>query len=162
MSTRVAGACCSGRCGTRLILRGGIEVCHGQTCQGPSIDPRRGPVLATAGAPGPSRQRALPPRASSTAWKQTLHEDLRRDGLAPIRPGPVWLTVAISTGPGRVWTNLWKPLIDSLGPLLGEDPEQPFHPYDDRVVNLGLHHQRDPALGHDVVVHLWWGPAPPA
>jgi len=100
--------------------------------------------------------------ASGTAWKQTLHEDLRSGGLALIRPGPVWLTVAISTGPGRVWTNLWKPLIDSLGPLLGEDPEQPFHPYDDRVVNLGLHHQRDPALGHDVVVHLWWGPAPPA
>ena len=100
--------------------------------------------------------------ASGTAWKQALHEDLRAAGLGAIRSGPVWLTIAISTGSDRVWTNLWKPLIDSLGPLLGEGPSQPFHPYDDRIVDLGLHHQRDPALGHDVVVHVWWGPAPPA
>jgi hypothetical protein len=27
-----------------------------------------------------------------------------------------------------------------------------FHPYDDRITSLGLHHHIDSGLGHDVVI----------
>jgi hypothetical protein len=49
--------------------------------------------------------------------------------------------------------NLWKPLIDSLGPILGEHPSR--GPHDDRIVDLGLHHHVEPDLGHGVTIHLW-------
>ena len=38
------------------------------------------------------------------------------------------MTIGITTGPGRNWANIWKPLIDAFGPVLGENPERPFHP----------------------------------
>ncbi len=91
-----------------------------------------------------------------TQWKQDLHDRLLQAQAAPMDPGPVAMTIAITTGPGRNWTNLWKPLIDSFGPVLGEDPARPFHPRDDRIVSLGLHHHVSDSLGHDVIIHAWW------
>jgi hypothetical protein len=88
------------------------------------------------------------------AWKQTLHDHLRGAGHQPLPPGPVRLDITISTGPGRNWTALWKPLIDALGPILGET--RPFHPRDDRIVVLGLHHTLHTDLGHDVALQIWW------
>jgi hypothetical protein len=44
--------------------------------------------------------------------------------------------------PGRNRANVWKPLIDAFGPVLGENLERPFHPNDDRITSLGLHPQR--------------------
>jgi hypothetical protein len=38
----------------------------------------------------------------------------------------------------------------------GEDPTRPFHPHDDRVVSLGLHHTIDTGIAHDVIIDAWW------
>jgi hypothetical protein len=88
-------------------------------------------------------------------WKQKLHDRLA-DVAAAIGPGPAGLTIALTTGPGRNWASLWKPLIDAFGPVLGEDPTRPFHPHDDRVVSLGLHHTIDTGIAHDVIIDSWW------
>jgi hypothetical protein len=88
-------------------------------------------------------------------WKQQLHDRLAAQA-ATIDPGPAGLTIALTTGPGRNWASLWKPLIDALGPVLGEDPAQPFHPHDDRIVSLGLHHTIDTGIAHDVIIDAWW------
>jgi hypothetical protein len=60
-------------------------------------------------------------------WKQELHDRLAVQATAADR-GPVGMDIAVTTGPGRNWTSLWKPLIDAFGPVLGEDPARPFHP----------------------------------
>jgi hypothetical protein len=73
-----------------------------------------------------------------------------------IDPGPAGLTIALTTGPGRNWASLWKPVIDAFGPVLGEDPTRPFHPHDDRIVSLGLHHTIDTGIAHDVIIDAWW------
>jgi hypothetical protein len=88
-------------------------------------------------------------------WKQELHDRLAVQA-AIIDPGPVGLKIALTTGPGRNWASLWKPLIDAFGPVLGEDPAQPFHPHDDRIVSIGLHHTIDTGIAHDVIIHAWW------
>jgi hypothetical protein len=69
---------------------------------------------------------------------------------------PVGLTIALTTGPGRNWASLWKPLIDAFGPVLGEDHTRPFHPHYDRIVSLGLHHAIDTGIAHDVIIDAWW------
>jgi hypothetical protein len=89
-------------------------------------------------------------------WKQTLRDGLRRSSAMPAGPDPVEMNVVITTGPGRNWANLWKPLLDSFGPVLGENPTRPFHPYDDRVTRLGLHHRIADDIGHDVIIDAWW------
>jgi hypothetical protein len=94
-----------------------------------------------------------------TAWKQTLRDRLLQGGVSQAPAGPLAVDVAITTAPNRNWANVWKPLIDSLGPILGEDPIRPFHPYDDRITCLSLFHQVDASLGHDVAIALWWAPA---
>jgi hypothetical protein len=88
-------------------------------------------------------------------WKQTLHDRLAAQ-TATVDPGPAGLTIALTTGPGRNWASLWKPLIDAFGPVLGEDPTRPFHPRDDRIVSLGLHHTIDTGIGYDVIIDAWW------
>ena len=88
-------------------------------------------------------------------WKQQLHDRLAVQA-ATIDPGPAGLAIALTTGPGRNWANLWKPLIDAFGPVLGEDPTRPFHPHDDRIVSLGLHHTIDAGIAHDMVIDAWW------
>jgi len=40
--------------------------------------------------------------------------------------------------------------------VLGEDPARPFHPHDDRIVSLALHHTIDTAIAHDVIIGAWW------
>ena len=63
-----------------------------------------------------------------TEWKTTLRDRLLRVQHAVLAAGPVSLTIDITTGPGRNWANIWKPLIDAFGPILGDNPERPFHP----------------------------------
>ena len=46
-------------------------------------------------------------------------------------------------------------LIDAFGSVLGEDPAQPFHPRDDRIVSLGLHYHTTDDLAHDVIIDAW-------
>jgi hypothetical protein len=88
-------------------------------------------------------------------WKQELHDRLAAQA-ATIDPGPAGLTIALTTGPGRNWASLWKPLIDAFGPVLGEDPTRPVHPHDDRIVTLALHHTIDTSIAHDVIIDAWW------
>lgn len=123
-----------------------------------------GPSLLAVGSADPETTVATPQFSTRmagsyarTQWKQDLHDRLLPAQAAPVEPGPVAMTIAITTGPGRNWTSLWKPLIDAFGPVLGEDPARPYHPRDDRIVSLGLHHHTDEGLGHDVIIHAWWG-----
>jgi len=90
-------------------------------------------------------------------WKSTLRGRLLQAGVIPAPPGPVAMDIALTTGPGRNWASLWKPLLDALGPILGEHSDRPFHPLDDRIVSLGLHHDIVTNIGHDVIIAAWWG-----
>jgi len=38
----------------------------------------------------------------------------------------------------------------------GRRPTGPFHPHDDRIVSLGLHHTMDIGIAHDVIIDAWW------
>jgi hypothetical protein len=91
-----------------------------------------------------------------SAWKHDLRRRLLQARVEPAEPGPVAMDITLGTGPDRNWANLWKPVLDSLGPILGEPSDRPFHPHDDRIVSLGLHHEIDASLGHDVTVMAWW------
>ncbi len=93
--------------------------------------------------------------AERREWKQELHDRLAVQA-ASLDPGPVGLTIALTTGPGRNWASFWKPLIDAFGPVLGEDPARSFHPHDDRIVSLGLHHTIDTGIARDVIIDAWW------
>lgn len=90
-------------------------------------------------------------------WKETLREHLVAARVLPAGPGPVWMQISLTTGPGRNWANVWKPMLDSFGPVLGADPVRPFSPHDDRIVDLGLHHTVDTSVGHGVGIEAWWG-----
>jgi len=121
-----------------------------------------GPSSLAVGPAQPATAGATPQFSTRMAgayerrkWKQELHDRLAVQATA-IDPGPVGLTIALTTGPGRNWAALWKPLIDAFGPVLGEDPSRPFHPRDDRIVSLGLHHTMDTGITHDVIIHAWW------
>jgi hypothetical protein len=65
----------------------------------------------------------------------------------------VHLQLHFTVGPSRNWLNLWKPVIDALGKILGHAPAAPaWAPLDGRIVELGLHCRVDPALGNDVTI----------
>src|SRR5260370_24940320 len=72
-----------------------------------------------------------------TQWKQKLHDRLSAQA-ATIDPGPAGLTIALTTGPGRNWASLWKPLIDAFRPVLGQDPTRPLPPHADPIATLAL------------------------
>jgi hypothetical protein len=121
-----------------------------------------GPSSLAVGRAQPDTAMATPQFSTRMAgsygrsgWKQELHDRLAVQA-ATINPGPVELKIALTTGPRRNWASLWKPLIDAFGPVLGEDPTLPFHPHDDRIVSLGLHHTIDTGIGHDVLIDAWW------
>ena len=88
-------------------------------------------------------------------WTQQLRGRLAVQAAA-IGPGPAGLAIALTTGPGRNWASLWKPVIDAFGPVLGDDPARPFCPRGDRIVSLDLHHSIDTGIGRDVIIDAWW------
>jgi len=122
-----------------------------------------GPSSLAVGPAQPDTPKAAIPQFSALMagsyqrkeWKQRLHDRLAVQAVA-IDPGPAGLNIALTTGPGRNWASLWKPLLDAFGPVLGEDPARPFHPHDDRIVSLGLHHTIDTGIGHGVLIDAWW------
>ncbi len=88
---------------------------------------------------------------TSERYKQQIYDQLR--GTSPLPAGAVELDLSFTVGSGRTWLNLWKPTIDALGPLLGQDdPKRHWHPRDGRITRLGLHSQVDAALGYDVLI----------
>ena len=89
-------------------------------------------------------------------WKTNLRDQILQVQDAAPGAGPISLAIGITTGPGRNWANIWKPLIDAFGPVFGEDPGRPFHPNDDRITSLGLHHHVNTVIGHDVIITAWW------
>lgn len=122
-----------------------------------------GPSFLTVGQAQPDRAVTSPRFSAQIAgsyerkeWKETLRGRLLQAETAVPGPVPIAMTIGITTGPGRNWANIWKPLIDAFGPILGEYPEQPFHPNDDRITSLGLHHDVNHAIGHDVIITAWW------
>jgi hypothetical protein len=130
-----------------------VAAIFGRKIHGPSS-------LAVAPArPGTARAPQFSTRMTGSyerrEWKQKLHDRLAVQAAA-IDPGPVGLNIALTTGPGRNWASLWRPLIDAFGPVLGEDPTRPFHPHDDRIVSLGLHHTIGTGIAHDVIIDAWW------
>ena len=119
-------------------------------------------VVAGGGPAQPDTAEAAPQFSARIAgsyerqqWKQQLHDRLAGQA-ATIDPGPAGLTIALTAAPGRNWASLWKPVIDAFGPVLGEDPTRPFHPHNDRIVSLGLHHTIDTSIAHDVIIDAWW------
>jgi hypothetical protein len=132
-----------------------IAAMFGRKTRGPSWL-AVGPALAEAAAAWPMFSARLTGSYERKSWKQHLHDQLAQAGVTAVRPGPAALEISVTTGAGRNWTSLWKPLIDAFGPVLGEDPAQPFHPRDDRTTSLGLHHHVTSGIGHDVVIDAWW------
>jgi hypothetical protein len=132
-----------------------ITAMFGRKVHGPSYL-AVGPAEPDPGAVPPPFSAQISGSYESKQWKSALRDRLVRTQVAVPGAGPVGMTIGITTGPGRNWANIWKPLIDAFGPVLGEDPERPFHPSDDRIVSLGLHHDVNTAIGHDVIVTAWW------
>ena len=102
-------------------------------------------------APGPVHTVRTKRSAETAAWKEELKGQLV--GAKEIADGPVELQLAYRVGPQRNWANLWKQTIDALEPLLGSEG-RPWHPRDGRIVRLGLHHEVDPDIGHDVEIAI--------
>jgi len=91
--------------------------------------------------------------SESAVFKQQIHDQLR--GAFPLRQGAVALHLSFTVGPTRNWLNLWKPTIDALERILGSSSlQRQWHPRDGRIVELGLHCRRDPAIGNNVVIGI--------
>jgi hypothetical protein len=123
-------------------------------------------AVGPATPPGADRA-AVPPllsvrtsvSATSAAWKEAIHQACRAAQPEPAPDGPLRVQLCLRVSARRNWSTLWKPAIDALGPLLGmPDPDRPFRPSDDRIIDLALHRNLDDSLGHDVVIAAWCSP----
>ena len=95
--------------------------------------------------------------ASTRAWKQQVRVACAMAAPVEPLPGAIGIDIDFRLSPARNWSTVWKPAIDSLGPLLGEPKSsRPFTPNDDRIMRLGLHRSLDAALGWDIVLSVWW------
>jgi hypothetical protein len=131
-----------------------VAAIFGRKIHGPS-SLAVGPAWPDTAAAAPQFSTRMAGSYERKEWKQNLRDRLAAQAAA-IDPGPAELKIALTTGPGRNWASLWKPLIDAFGPVLGEDPARPFCPHDDRIVSLGLHHTIDTGIAHDVIIDAWW------
>lgn len=88
------------------------------------------------------------------AWKVEVRDQISKG--EKLASGPVEMEIAFAIGAARNWSNLWKPAIDSLTPLLGtSEPAKRWYPRDDRIVKLGLHRTIRPSLGHSVEIEVF-------
>jgi hypothetical protein len=105
----------------------------------------------------PSFDRCYTVRTDASSQSEEFKEQIR-DQLAtarPLPPGPVRMQISFTVGPTRNWLNLWKPVIDALGQILGHTPSaRPWSPLDGRVVDLGLHCRVDPAMRNDILIAI--------
>jgi len=130
-----------------------VAALFGRKIHGPSSLALGPAQPGTAAAPAQFAAR-MTGSSERRQWKQAFHDRLAAQA-APLAPGPAGLTIALTTGPDRNWVRLCQPLIDAFAPVLG-DPTRPFHPHDDRIVSLGLHHTIDTGIAHDVIINAWW------
>ena len=131
-----------------------VAAIFGRKIHGPS-SLAVGPAQPGAAAAVPQFSARMAGSCQRPQWQQRLRDRLAARA-APLGPGPAGLSIAVTTGPGRNWASLWKPLLGAFGPVLGEDPARPYHPHLDRIVSLGLHHTIDAGIGHDVLIDAWW------
>ena len=96
--------------------------------------------------------------SQSTAWKQEIADQIGSQVADPAHDDRgVSLHICFRLSARRNWAYLWKPAIDSLSAILGETiPGRPFHPRDDRILQLGLHRVIDDSLGNAVALGIWW------
>ncbi|WP_239140010.1 hypothetical protein [Actinoplanes campanulatus] len=93
---------------------------------------------------------------ATTTFRQQIRSQI---AAAPAFPtGDIALQLSFVVGPRRVWSNLWKVTIDSLGPLLGHPVNIHGERPDGRITDLGLHCVVDPDVGHDVVIAIRMNP----
>jgi hypothetical protein len=119
---------------------------------------RLGPATP-AGEPPPPPQVSVRTTASATSidWKQQLNGACAAVTTAPAPVGGVAVELRFSVSRRRNWSALWKPAIDSLGPILGvPDPTRPYRADVARITTLALHRRFDDTLGHRVQVEVWW------
>jgi hypothetical protein len=91
------------------------------------------------------------------AWKAAVSQQLQAQDVVPAGDGAIELRLCLRVSRSRNWAWLWKPAIDALGCILGEDAGgRRFHPLDDRIVALGLHRTVDETLGNDIEIGVWW------
>jgi len=113
--------------------------------------------VGAGGLAGPAVTLRLDGSYTTEGWKVRFREKLLKAGCTPAPPGPVELHVHIGCSPSRKWANLWKPILDSCGPFLGEPAGARFSPFDGRITDLTLTWTAQPELGDSVWVGLWWG-----
>jgi len=102
-----------------------------------------------------------PSAGSDQRWKLAVRE--AASGEHELPEGPVGLEVLLSCSAQRRWTNLWKPTLDGLEPLLGKTFEaKDWNPQDGRIVRLGFHRRIVVSLGHDAVAQIWTTVADPS
>jgi hypothetical protein len=91
------------------------------------------------------------------AWADGIRRQLAmRSSL--MTPGPLEVQVVFVVPERSNWTTYWKPAIDALGPILGQDASMPKNPDDARIVSLGLHCVRHGGAS-GARVGFWWRPA---
>lgn len=116
-----------------------VAVCQTQTAQDP------GGVY--------SLQVRTTASASTTAYKRQIRDQLT--AAQPLPDGGIALQLAFVVGPRRVWPNLWKATIDSLGLILGRDAgAREWNARDGRITDLGLHCVTDPSAGNQVTIAI--------
>ena len=99
----------------------------------------------------------------TSAWKRDLAAGLDA-ATEELPPGGVELHVSFSGARRKLtrgnWHEYWKPTVDALGRILGEEnPARPYHPKDDRITSLAFHRKIE-GEGRTIHVHLWWRSAP--
>ena len=92
-------------------------------------------------------------------WRAQIAEQVGRQA-APAAEGPLELHVSFQVDPARrSWASLWKPAIDALVPILGQETRrQRMEPRDGRITTLGLHRTDAPGSVFGVRLGYWWRP----
>lgn len=98
--------------------------------------------------------------ADSTSFKEQIRDQITTG--RPLPAGGVALQLAFVIGSRRVWPNLWKATIDSLGSILGRDAGAgQWNVRDGRITDLGLHCVVSPDARHRVVIAIRAGTVAP-
>lgn len=90
-----------------------------------------------------------------SAWKAEVAAQVARQPSAETR-APLELQLSFRLSARRNWPVVWKPALDALGGILGNDSNRLWHPRDDRIVRLGLHRALDEGIAWGIRIMVWW------